>query len=44
MQQVADSRTTVRISHHYAASLARVFDAWLARHATEVKLQPIVFK
>ena len=29
MQQLADSRTTVRISHHYAASPARVFDAWL---------------
>jgi uncharacterized protein YndB with AHSA1/START domain len=29
MPQLADSRTTVRISHHYAASPARVFDAWL---------------
>ncbi|MBY0268586.1 MAG: SRPBCC domain-containing protein [Burkholderiales bacterium] len=30
MQQLADLRTTVRISHHYAAPPARVFDAWLA--------------
>lgn len=30
MQQPADPRTTVRITHHYAASPARVFDAWLA--------------
>lgn len=29
MQQVADLRSTVRIRHHYAASPARVFDAWL---------------
>ena len=29
MPQLADSRTTVHISHHYAASPARVFDAWL---------------
>ena len=29
MQQVADSRSTVCISHYYAASPARVFDAWL---------------
>lgn len=30
MQQLADTRTTVHIRHHYAASPARVFDAWLA--------------
>jgi len=30
MQQLADLRTTVRISHRYAAPPARVFDAWLA--------------
>lgn len=31
MQQFADLRTTtVRINHRYAASPARVFDAWLA--------------
>jgi uncharacterized protein YndB with AHSA1/START domain len=29
MQQLADTRSTVRISHHYAVSPARVFDAWL---------------
>lgn len=29
MQQLADTRTTVHITHHYAASSARVFDAWL---------------
>lgn len=30
MQQLADSRATVRISHHYATPPARVFEAWLA--------------
>lgn len=30
MSQLAESHTTVRITHHYAASPARVFDAWLA--------------
>lgn len=30
MHQLADTRSTVRIRHHYAASPARVFDAWLA--------------
>ncbi len=29
MQQLADTRATVQIRHHYAASPARVFDAWL---------------
>ncbi len=30
MQEIADTRSTLRITHHYAASPARVFDAWLA--------------
>jgi uncharacterized protein YndB with AHSA1/START domain len=29
MQQLADTRSTLHITHHYAASPARVFDAWL---------------
>lgn len=29
MQQLTDVRTSVRIRHQYAASPARVFDAWL---------------
>jgi uncharacterized protein YndB with AHSA1/START domain len=29
MQHLADLRTTVRVTHHYAASSVRVFDAWL---------------
>ncbi|MBX9905097.1 MAG: SRPBCC domain-containing protein [Burkholderiales bacterium] len=30
MQQLADTRTTLHIRHHYAAPQARVFDAWLS--------------
>lgn len=30
MQQLADTRTSLHITHHYAASPVRVFDAWLA--------------
>ena len=29
MQQLANSRSTLRVTHCYAASPARVFDAWL---------------
>src|SRR6186713_3013089 len=29
MQQLADTRSRLHITHHYAASPARVFDAWL---------------
>lgn len=29
MQQLADTRSALHITHHYAASPARVFDAWL---------------
>lgn len=30
MQQLAAARSTLHITHHYAASPVRVFDAWLA--------------